>query len=98
MENTQYRFVIVGSLAIVILGVGAWWYTSRPAMYPFEFVAGEEVTSWDFQGAYTGQAEFEEKGRTDITRLKGLFGQEGGKGYKNYFFLSRHTLIFYNCD
>jgi len=88
MENTQYRFVIVGSLAIVILGVGAWWYTSRPAMYPFEFVAGEEVTSWDFQGAYTGQAEFEEKGRTDITRLKELFGQEGYTDYELYVSLA----------
>ena len=84
MENTQYRFIIAGSLILVILGVGAWWYTSKPDMYPFTFAAGEEVTSSDFQGVYTGNPELEEKGRSEITRLQGLFGQEGYTDYELY--------------
>lgn len=94
MENTQYRFVIIGILAIVILGVGAWLYTSEPAMYPFELAAGEEIASWDFQGAYTGNQELEVRAEMEINRLKGLFGQEGYTDYELYVSIAnQHGLL-----
>ena len=84
MENTQYRFIIAGSLILVILGVGAWWYTSAPDMYPFELATGESISSWDFKGVYTGNSELEQRGKEEITRLMGLFGQEGYTDYELY--------------
>ena len=94
MENTQYRFIIAGSLVLVILGVGAWWYTSAPEMYPFELASGESVSSWSFQGAYTGNPELEAKAETEIERLEGLFGQEGYTDYElDVSIANQHNLL-----
>lgn len=79
--NTKTAGIIV---VLLVIAGGAWWYTSQPEMYQFEFAEGEKITSWDFQGVYTDNAELEERVQTEITRLKGLFGQEGYTDYELY--------------
>ena len=85
MMGSPHRNTLIGIAAVaLLLGLGAWWYTAQPASYDFEFVAGEEVVSWNFQGAYTGNPELEARAEAEIGRLKGLFGQEGYTDYELY--------------
>jgi len=79
--NSKY----IGAVLVVLIIVGgAWWYNSRSALYPFELVAGDTVSSWDFKGAHTGNSELEEKSKANIERLRGMFGTEGNTDYILY--------------
>jgi len=45
---------------------------------------GEQVRSWDFKGAYTGNLELEAKAETEIQRLTGLIGSGEYPDYTVY--------------
>lgn len=74
--SSKTRIIGVG-IVLVLLAIGAWWYFASGSSYRYDFAEGETVTSWQFPGAYTGNAELEGKARDEITRLKGLLGVEG---------------------
>jgi tetratricopeptide (TPR) repeat protein len=48
---------------------------------PFKLVSGDVVSSWNFQGAYTGNADLTQKAQAEIARLTGLIGS---KQYTDY--------------
>ncbi|MEK7134049.1 MAG: hypothetical protein AAB804_03180 [Patescibacteria group bacterium] len=77
------RYVSVAIIVLLLAG-GAWWYTTQNALYPFELVGGDTISSWDFKGAYTGNTELEAKARANIERLNGMFGSEGNTDYIIY--------------
>lgn len=83
-SNGMNKNILIIGIAIVVIAGGVWWYTGRSASYDFQFAEGESITSWDFQGAYTGNSEFEERARGEIARLKSLFGEEGYTDYELY--------------
>src|SRR3989344_9088271 len=74
MGNTRNTLIIIGIL-LIFLVAGGWWYSQRDAGYAHQFIEEESVT-WDFQGAYEGNAELEEKARNEIARLEGLIDNE----------------------
>lgn len=45
---------------------------SHPAQASFALAEGDTITSWDFQGAYTGNPELSAKAQDEISRLSGL--------------------------
>ena len=55
----------------------------KPVSKPqsFSLAPGEVVSSWDFKGLATGNAELEKKAHTDIDRLNAMFGTEGNTDY-----------------
>jgi tetratricopeptide (TPR) repeat protein len=53
-------------------------------LYPFELVGGDVISSWDFKGVYSGNAELGKKAQADIVRLNGMFGTEGNPDYILY--------------
>lgn len=64
---------ILGGLAVLVAGFAVWqYYVKSPASYVFEFAAGESVSSWNFQGVYTGNPELEARATKEIGRLKEL--------------------------
>ena len=69
-------------IVVVLLAAGAWWYATQPSAYTFPLASGESVSSWSFQGAYTGNPEFEARAEAETDRLLGLFGQEGYTDYE----------------
>jgi tetratricopeptide (TPR) repeat protein len=84
MHITKKQWVVAGIGAVVLVIVGfVVWQSSQPKVQPFviAMVGGEQVSSWDFDGAYTGNAELEAKAKADIKRLTGLLG---GKQYSDY--------------
>ncbi len=68
--------IIVAVVFVGILALGGWWYYQRDAGYAHQFIGGESVASWDFQGAYKGNAELEERAHNEIARLESLIGNE----------------------
>jgi len=69
--------IIIGVLAALLLiacGV-AWWRATAVPSYPVLMAAGERVSSWDFTGAYTGNAELEAKARSEIERFTQMIGK-----------------------
>lgn len=45
---------------------------SRPAAHPLPLAAGDRTPSWDFKGAYSGNAELTQKAYDEIARLTEL--------------------------
>lgn len=81
------RAILIAA-AVLVLGIVAslLWkqpsaYDEKAPSYTIAMAAGEEVASWNFKGAYTGNPELEAKAMADIERLKGLFGEEGRADY-----------------
>jgi hypothetical protein len=71
------RNIALAIFTVLVLGAGALvWWNLKPvaASYPIEFAAGEEVANWNFQGAYTGNAELAAKAETEIERLEDVLG------------------------
>ena len=75
-------------IVVVLLAAGAWWYATQPSAYTFPLASVESVSSWSFQGAYTGNPEFEARAEAETDRLLGLFGQEGYTDYELYVSLA----------
>lgn len=46
--------------------------TSLPAAHPLPLAAGDRIASWDFKGAYSGNAELTQKAYDEIARLTEL--------------------------
>lgn len=83
---------IITGIAIVIvigmvIGLLAWslgyFETSQPS-YQIEMAPGEAVSKWDYQSAYTGNAELIAKAEADIRRLEGLLGSGEYPDYTLY--------------
>lgn len=86
MQKRAYIVIAVVVIAVVVIAVASIvvWKSNyfRPVpSYPFAMGNGEQVASWNFKGAYTGNAELTAKANTEIKRLKGLFG---GKEFSDY--------------
>ncbi len=81
---------IVAALIVLLAGIGAWYYFMRPAtpLYTHEFTAGESISTWGFQGAYTGKAELESRAQTEIDRLTDLIGVEGDEATDYTIYIS----------
>ncbi len=84
METTKNKKIIIGIIIVIALALGAWLIWERTPSYSFPLTAGDSVESWSYQSAYTGNAELEAKAQTEITRLQGLFGEEGYSDYELY--------------
>lgn len=73
------RTIILIAIAVIVIIAGAIWQNrgaGAPAPQPFtiDMAEGEQVASWDFNGAYTGKAELMAKADAEIVRLTGLLG------------------------
>jgi len=88
MEHTKNRYILIGIVVLIALSIGAWFAWEKAPMYSFPLVLGEEVASWDFVGTYEDGGALEVRVRSDITRLNGLFGQEGYTDYELYVSLA----------
>lgn len=81
---------IIIVLALVIAGFAVLKFTdmggfaNSPAPFQIEMAGGDEVGAWDFQGAYTGNSELEEKADRDIDRLTSLLGSKEYSDYTLY--------------
>ena len=73
---TSQTIVIGIILAVLVLGGAGYWYYVNDASYAHQFIGGESISNWDFQGAYEGNAELEEKAHNEIARLEGLIDNE----------------------
>jgi hypothetical protein len=81
------RKVFIGLVVVALIAAGGWYlYSYKSANFNHEFAGSESVESWDFQGAYTGKAELEQKAHDEIARLEDLIGNEedGSTDYTIY--------------
>lgn len=79
--------IILIAIGFILIVAGVVWQNqkaSAPQPFVIEMVQGESVTSWDFKGAYTGNAELEAKAETEIARLIGLLGSKKYTDYTIY--------------
>ena len=79
--------LIVGLIALLLIVASALWWSLRPAQIPtfaLQMAEGEQVRSWDFKGAYTGNPELEAKATAEIQRLTGLIGSGEYPDYTVY--------------
>lgn len=88
MESPRRNIIIGVALVALFLGLGAWYQTRSAPMYDFPLAEGDTVESWSYQGAYTGNAELEARGATEIDRTNDLFGTEGVTDYELYVSLA----------
>lgn len=73
-----------GAVLATVLVVGAWaWYQSTQVP-GFPVNEKDSLSSWSFQGAYTGNEMLVEKAEADIEKLQGLLGEEGYDDYDLY--------------
>jgi tetratricopeptide (TPR) repeat protein len=61
-------------LAAVAIGASVWYYSTRIYVPAFPINTADAISSWDFQGAYTGNATLIGKANADISHLSGLLG------------------------
>src|SRR3989344_3359787 len=83
----QRTLRIVGFIALLLIVASALWWILRPAPVPtfnLQMAEGEQVQSWDFKGAYTGNPELETKATAEIQRLTGLIGSGEYPDYTVY--------------
>ena len=79
-------FGILGIVILLAAGYAFWKWDSRPMLAPYhiQVVSGEEISLWDFQGAYIGNAELEAKADASIGRSLGLIGSGQYSDYTLY--------------
>ncbi len=79
----KHRAIAVGIGIAVLAGAGAgvWYYTAKTNIPAFPINPADTIASWDFKGAYTGNAALTAQANADIVHLKSLLGK--GK-YDNY--------------
>lgn len=77
MQNTSSLFRSAGIFVVLLLLGGAVLYFMQERTYTYPLSNGESVASWDYQGAYEGNPELEQKTREEIMRLEKLIGVEG---------------------
>ena len=84
MQLSRNTWAVGGALLAVAIAAGAWmWYQS--AQVPaFPINAKDSLSSWSFQGAYTGNDTLIAKAKADTEKLKGLLGKEGYDDYDLY--------------
>jgi tetratricopeptide (TPR) repeat protein len=77
MQNTN-KNILLGIVALILIA-GAWWFMQRTS-HPLPLVAGDTVSSWDYQGTYEDGGDLEKRTRDLIARLEGQLGgdQSGG--------------------
>ena len=84
-DSRMQKKHLIAALIIMIAGLAVWqlWPASRVDVPPLhiDMAQGENVLSWDLQGAYTGNAELMAKADAEINRLFTLFGS---KEYSDY--------------
>ena len=74
--HTRFWFWSLAAVVLLVVSI-VWWREhalTLPTPYTFDLVSGDTVSSWSFQGAYTGHAELVQKAETEITRLSNLIG------------------------
>ncbi len=75
--------IFIGGIIIVIVLV-IWQFRVQNTPEPFPLVAGEAIISWNFNGVYTGDIEYEARVNEEIKRLKGLLGEGIFTDYELY--------------
>jgi len=81
----KYILIVVIIVAVSLLG----WFFKQDiiiafAKNPFPIVATDNISSWDFKGAYTGNQELEQKAFSEISRIKSLFRKSDYSDYELY--------------
>ena len=81
------RIMVGTGIAVVI--VVAWFAVLKPGVpvispFVIPMADGEQVLTWDFQGAYTDNPELMAKADADIVRLTGLLGSKQHSDYTLY--------------
>jgi len=77
MITSKNKLLIGGVVvvALVLLGAGAWYYHAKVQVAAFPLHAGEQVSSWEFKGAYSGNDTLITQANADIQKLTDLLGK-----------------------
>jgi len=84
VSSTPWRKFALGAVALIILGLGAWWMWGGSSPHPFPLQPGERVASWELEGSHNDDGELEAGARAEIARLEGMFGKEEEPDYILY--------------
>lgn len=77
--------LIFGAFALVLLALVWWKFGPDPISdFTIPMAEGEAVSSWNYQGTYTGNVEFEARAHAEIERLEKLFGSKEFTDYVLY--------------
>ncbi len=78
-------YAIGGSIAVVILIIGGmWWYRETRVPIALPIAPEDNIASWNFKGAYTGNPELTAKAGAEIAWLKSLRGEGTYTDYELY--------------
>jgi len=73
--SSPWRNIALGAVALIILGLGAWWMWGSSFTHPFPLQTGERVASWELEGSHNDDGELESGARAEIARLEGMLGK-----------------------
>lgn len=81
----KYWVSIGAAVLLVIAALAVWRLAIQPVpAYEIPMAQGEQVTTWDFKGAYTGNPGLEAKAQEEIERLTKLLGSGEHPDYTLY--------------
>ena len=83
-SSNRSRNISIGLIAVLLIGAGVYWYTQKSSGYSYHLAQGEKITNWQFQGAYTGNADLEKRAHDEIDRLQGFVGKGPDTDYSYY--------------
>lgn len=85
--RAKKKMIIGGVIvALLALGAGLAWYQheKKDAVPAFPINSADTISSWSFQGAYTGNATLEAQANADIAHLTSLLGKGQYDDYDLY--------------
>ena len=82
-NSNMRRTTLIGVAAIVLIGLGV-WFSMHSGSTVNRLVAGEKIQNWNFQGAYTGNADLEKRAADEIARLQLQIGKGPETDYSYY--------------
>ena len=86
MQMSRNRWALIILIVLVIVGGGAWYYSAHraPSVTAFPINPQDSIASWNFKGAYTGDAALEQKATADEAKLKGMMTASSSEEYYLY--------------
>lgn len=84
MQLPRTTWAWVGSLLVIGIVIGGWFWYRSIQVPAFPVNAKDTISSWTFQGAYTGNETLLQKADANIQKLRGFLGKEGYDDYDLY--------------
>ena len=84
MQFLKKHWIFAAGIGIAVVagaGAGVWYYAAKTSVPAFPINPADTIVSWNFKGAYAGNAALLAQANADIVHLKSLLGK--GK-YDNY--------------